>query len=590
VALFGTQLPSTAATPDARLDYLRACASNDSQRVRRIVVDAALRGVEFQETRSVSAELQGGVAVRAPGVAETYEADRAYREGMLGMLGDLTQDNDPDVAEAALAKLVDRGYSFTSTYVWPSFVEVVSQLSHEQKAIVRRAAQGWLRIASRTENDADVETITELLALLETDDPMDRLSDLGAMPPWQLDRRETVDAVQEIVIELLDAHRETDLDNWIATESLAGGYLIGRALGGLPPDRMDDLAMRLVDYSSINFAVLHGFLDERDEQDAEPGRDPFLDNDRVVQRLTSEQLARLSMTEPPTERSIARIRDLVAGGSLSPDFAATVGLGRWSHHVGDAGIASLVEDWLPMVSQDSHLASLLDLVSLHLHREEAVPPTLEEAAWQLLEMRPIYLDLGNARWDWGEIATRLADRDPLRVVGLVVDVLRAGDIFLEGDPEGDLLRRAAEAESEAVWQALALVLEEPEGWRVGMIIEGWLLDSFDPGVIMDWVGSDHDRALLVANLTPVGRQTPGPLARELIVRFQDSDSVKARLAGQFHRGTFSGPLSSRLGGLIAEIEGWRDEPDPVIEWSRAVIEGLQADLAAARIREAERGY
>ena len=129
-------------------------------------------------------------------------------------------------------------------------------------------------------------------------------------------------------------------------------------------------------------------------------------------------------------------------------------------------------------------------------------------------------------------------------------------------------------------------------WRIELEFRGWLLFSIPAEIIEEWVGSDVERARMVAAIAPVGGDEPTAIARFLLGRFADDAEVAGGLWGNFVSGVWSGPESGRLKSQIEQLERWRvtSEPQGVRKWAADVINGLEDRLSVALEREAEQGY
>jgi len=588
VDLFGARLPSTAASPEARLGYLQDRATHPDPEVRRVVVTAASRAIRLRETRSVSAELQQGAAVREAGFTPDRQTDQTYREAMLSILATLSNDEAEVVSSVAAQNLIDLGFQLADTYFWPAYVEAARRLPADRLTLLRREAQRWLRLVQDSDRRGGEEQLGELVASLEVEDPMEKLKDLGTTPAWNQHRDEVAEDASALLLGLRDADRLDEVWAWMRGEEVPAAYSIGQALAGLPNADGQQVLDEILTAADPNLAAIGGFLDAA-ESAGIMDRDEFIDSGLGI-RLTAEQRARLSMAPEPSGRSMDRITELVEAGELPPFFARVLGLGGWSRNYSPREFASILSHWTDVSTSESEVAALTHLLALHLHRQEGLPAELSPVAWSIIEKRREHVQLGTAEWDWGEIAKRLVEEDPLRIADLIFSMIGHGLVMLTTDSEAEVVSRAAVLRPEEVWSMLTRYLDGDRGHVVEMTVRGWLLRHFPIDVVAEWISKDDERAELMASLAPVDRAGPGEVVRWLLARFPKNERVRAALRGRFYEGGWTGPMSEWIGGLISDLEQWTDQPNEVRAWAREFIEYLREDQGRARQDEEERGF
>jgi hypothetical protein len=179
-------------------------------------------------------------------------------------------------------------------------------------------------------------------------------------------------------------------------------------------------------------------------------------------------------------------------------------------------------------------------------------------------------------------------------VAVIFDLTRNdGLMTINGDPDSELLKAAATNRPEAVWPLVAEALLNEEDWRIRMTIRGWLIDAFPVEVIANWVGSNLDRARMIAGVAPAGGEEPTATAAFLLGRFGEDDEVAASLAAEYRTGSWVGPWSGRVRKQIEQMSKWQSNPDyqsGVRDWARKVAALLEQELADAELREAEQQY
>jgi hypothetical protein len=126
-----------------------------------------------------------------------------------------------------------------------------------------------------------------------------------------------------------------------------------------------------------------------------------------------------------------------------------------------------------------------------------------------------------------------------------------------------------------------------------MELRGWFLLHIPPDVASSWVGTDVERARIVASMAPVGEEKPTEIARFLLENFGDDREVAGSLYGTLISGSWWGNESDRIAGQIERLNTWRrrrSEPLGVRTWAREVVVSLEQSRQAALQREAEERF
>jgi hypothetical protein len=134
---------------------------------------------------------------------------------------------------------------------------------------------------------------------------------------------------------------------------------------------------------------------------------------------------------------------------------------------------------------------------------------------------------------------------------------------------------------------------ENGSWRIRTEIRGWLIDHFAPSLATQWIGTNPDRARLIASIANPGSDEPTPIARYLLEHFGDDTQVAGPLAGMLIRGSWTGNESDRLLGQITQLRRWTEspsEPAGVKQWAREIIRNFERMRNDALQREAEEDY
>lgn len=158
--------------------------------------------------------------------------------------------------------------------------------------------------------------------------------------------------------------------------------------------------------------------------------------------------------------------------------------------------------------------------------------------------------------------------------------------------ERELLSGALRASGAQGWDLVMSKLEAGS-WRIQMDARGWLTNQFAPELVTEWIGSDAERAKLVASVTDPGSDDPNAVARYLLEHFGDESQVASSLARTFISGSWTGNESDRIAGQIVQLRHWVDspsEPVGVKRWAREMINSLERLRENALQREAEDNF
>ena len=104
--LFGVRLPTTATRPTTRAQYLGEVARSPDRRYRLLAAAAAGQALVSYEMVTSSADIQGGVLLERRGAPATWGDAFTYMEAAIDVLDVLARDDEPDVADLAISRLV----------------------------------------------------------------------------------------------------------------------------------------------------------------------------------------------------------------------------------------------------------------------------------------------------------------------------------------------------------------------------------------------------------------------------------------------------------------------------------------------------
>jgi hypothetical protein len=591
VDLFGTILPGTAATPAERVEYLQRVLRDPRPEVRLLAISGAARSLAHHESITVSGELQGGVLVEPRGMPATYEEAGEYRRSMIALIALLLEDDDPTVRQSAEDTLIEAVHPVIDDRFARDFLALtLLQMKGASLQRLRTEVEHILSLYERRpaeERPAVVERLEALLRRLPAPSKMEELQVLVHLRRWDFPDGELKSRIEAAVAALeSDADRQSALD--LFKQDLPADWELGRAFAVVHGEAETTVDALISDFS-INSTGLVGYLSGLVETGRESAFDDFLGSEKA-QRLDLKSRLTVAVRGPVTDQVRARV---LAGLRELPVADGTHVLFGWLSNLSDDDIDTILDDWLTRVSSQRDYSALVDWFNLWLHNKDAIPDRLRDRAFRLVMLRREYPDISRQRWDWCRIAGGLASEHGVELARLVLDLVDSGLLMIHEDrEEAELLSRCAQKHPQAVWDDVARRLADGS-WRLPMQMRGWFLNAVPVEVVQEWVGTDVERARLVASIATPGGEEPTPVARFLLDKFGEDRKVASGLWSSFVSGFWFGPESEYLSRQIEQLNGWRQRPDEplgVRNWAREMIEGLEVRRAAALEREAERDF
>lgn len=586
---FGTMLPGTAAPPAVRMAYLQTCAVSDDSRVRLLAARGADRALEMHESIIISGEVQGGVVVEPRGRPATFGDAWAYRNAAIDVLGELTADIDPAVAERAREDLVSSVHGLLEIDANRDHLgRVIATLTDSVIARTRVEVQGLRTLFNRADVvDGRSSALAAFAALLPADSPIDRLNVLSSTKSWD---RQTDD----LATELADVARQVQPDDPLAALTrllhqggeISAAYAVGRALRLLGTEFQPglDLLGPLAGgpNSEALIGYLHGIVNEGDLGVF----DQFIDETLLPPLLALQ----FSVRGPRTPAAVTRVEQLI--GEVSVAEAARVLFG-WMRDADQADSARYLRDWASRIESQADYNAAVDFAAMQVFQRPEVLSGLDPAIAELVPRRREYPKLGQQEWDWALLARRQLSAEPMVLADLLADLIEADALSAySSSKESRLLQDTVRGGGEPVWTSLMERLERRQ-WRLSFSVRDWLGEAVSIDIAKRWVGDSVERARVLANVTTPGGQQLSPTARFLIEEFGQDDRVPSHLVGQFISGMWSGNESERISSQISQVQAWIAEPEQSTEvksWARKLVAHLEARRGAVLQEEEEQGW
>ncbi|WP_157002154.1 hypothetical protein [Agromyces laixinhei] len=583
VSLFSALLPTTAATPTARLAYLKRKSISTDPRVRLIVIEAAKRALSGNDSTMISGELQGGVIVEPRGRPRTWGEVWAYQQEVIDLLRPLADDSDAEVATAALEALRD---SIQDVLEIPSLREHLAvnlaTLDSMQLRTVRAQLAELDSLYGRAGDDeAIVDAIAEVLALLPEETAADRVWRILHSRSWHGASSE-IEAEISLALDAIPNANRTRLLLEALDEPIPTDFSVGHLLSShADPETESKLVAHL---DGPNSRALHGYLAGREESEL-GAFDRFVDDLDAADELR----VRLTAQGPRTDRAVSRVRDLLPRLSVASGARA---LFFWVRDVSDeALVGDYLADWVGRIESQEDYNAVVDFVALHLHGRSEISYDLEAVVWQVVGLRTRFPVLGRQENDWSVLARRSLEQHPLELAGLLLDLIEADAIRMYSRPsEANLLRDSIELAGTPAWQEAMSRIAAPGSFRLSFAVRDWLAIVVPIEVAAAWVDGSVERARVLASVTPVGSEVQSPVVRYLLDGFGSDERVPSILVGHFTSGFWTGNESSRIETQIAQVDGWlRDQTATEAErrWCRSLIENLRGRLERVLQEEEE---
>jgi hypothetical protein len=294
----------------------------------------------------------------------------------------------------------------------------------------------------------------------------------------------------------------------------------------------------------------------------------------------------------PSEHAALLIADMIRNNALAPEKAGILIHGNWIGKTSNPGTKAIVD---AIVAQDTRPAyqTALALLGMRLRLSPDDRHLFGDSLWRVLEATASEHKDQMGPYYWSRLAKLLLEDDAVRVAAATLRAFEGEGYISERDERVGVLLEAARHEPAEVWQ---LVLASySDGWKSRFSLQsalgGQLLNVVPVQIIEEWVGEHGEKgATDVIALTVAGPQL-SQLQRKLLIRFPDSKSIRSALLARMHTGVFSGEISNWYAAHMEWIRNWTRDPEPVIRnWALSLIPGMEAEIRAARQREAEEDF
>lgn len=601
ISLFGAMLPATAARPTDRLAYLKRIDDDQSIEVRRLVVAAADHALDVHGSVMVSGELQGGVVVEPRGTPTTWGEHWEYLKAAIELLGERASgDADESIREAATKALIDaihpllehepvRDTLFDALAALPADARrrIWTEINHLNAMFDRVETPEFAAATGSEQNVTGRRSgLAVLMARLPAPDQGDQLKVLADARRWEWEDGELQRKIKNAAQALPAADAAASLIALASTTPPPqASFELGAALYLVAPGA-ESIAVLAALADGSNIASLTGYLHASQQDGHADAFDEFLDG---TTGMALAPITRLSLTVRGPKSDAGWTRVLGIEQELAVRDGAPLLFG-WHIDVEPERLSALLSEWTPRIETQQDYNAAVDVTAMMLIRQPKLSETIEVQISELVALREQLGEVGQQEYDWVQLARRRLDDDAVALLELLLRLIDAGALITyEGSQEQELLREVIAAAGPAsIEEVLRLI--QGGSWRIQMDFRGWLTTAYDSATLIDWIGTNRDRARLVASLTGVGDGPPSDIVKYLLTEFGGDDEVKHSLYGDFVSGTWRGNESARLNSQIDQLTAWVDDRGlsaGVKAWAHESIRSLRRRLEFVLVREAE---
>ena len=420
-------------------------------------------------------------------------------------------------------------------------------------------------------------------------------------------RREKSEEIKRLARESLEIEKLEPQLHWLVTLDAKSGYEFGYELSALDANRIlldtildsqknagqDGSAFFLSGYMRKIFESNKGLWTEIMES---------LSEDKAFVRFFSEVAWRSGITDKIGEVMLELVRkNKIEAGELA-QFCVGGAIDQLS--------ASIVEEWIRTMlasEQPNVVSSAVGLFYMYfIHRQDK---TLNAELTLELLLHKVFFDKRHASahnpmvdYYWEETVMKFIRQYPEKSLTVAAKMLdgMGYDVPIANIHSQSIkvLDRVAAEQPNEVWDAIARFIDLPIDER-GYAIINWVrgrrpdskpsfIQLVDFEKIFDWIDHDpHSRAPFMARYSPPNLGNERCLAREILVRYGQEDSVQRNLLANFHSGGFSGLASEHYQGKKDEVLRYKktEDNENVNRWIDLYVDSLDAYIQREKLDE-----
>jgi len=458
-------------------------------------------------------------------------------------------------------------------------------------------------IKSRLEDLQNELTGTDYSSLMKRYVGMDIMMDLAKKNREE----ERIEKIQELAKESLDVSKLKPELEWLVTFDAKYGYVFGQELGKL--DESNSLLSTILDAQrntgdTGSGFFLSGYLLKIFEDDKEKWNKILIEisQDEKLVRFFSELAWRSGITNEMGQL----VLDLIKTNKIQTNELGQFVLGGVVNKLS----AEIVTKWIEYMLQTNDQKVIYNAINLYnsffVHRQKkSLDPELT------LRLLTNGVFMGNETiqtydtmvdYYWKEIGLLFIKQHPQKSLELADKILEsmgsASSIVSLHSQALEVLDKISSDFPNETWELVTKYIDLPFDER-GFAIIKWMrggifgsshsfLDSVDFQKISDWIDHDpHKRAAYIIEHAKPELKKDNSLARELLVKYGEGESVQKSLAANFFTGGFSGSGSVYYQKRKDEILAYKETEDNenVRNWIDFYVKCLDEDIRRNKLSE-----
>ena len=275
--------------------------------------------------------------------------------------------------------------------------------------------------------------------------------------------------------------------------------------------------------------------------------------------------------------------------------------------------AEIVTKWIEYMLQTNDQKVIYNAINLYnsffVHREKK---ELDPELTMRLLTHEVFLGNETIRtydtmidFYWKEISLLFIEQYPQKALKLADKMLESmgnqASLISSNSSTFEVLDKISSDYPNEMWELVTKYIDLPFDER-GYAIINWMrggfsfgtsratsfLDSVDFQKIFDWIDHDpHKRASYITEYAKPDLKKVNSLARELLVKYGDDETVQRSLARNFATGGFSGPGSVHYQTKKDEILAYKEteENENVQKWIDFYVKCLDDDIKREKLSE-----
>jgi hypothetical protein len=616
------QLAPTEASPEERFPVLAESLAAASPIVQTIAIKACDAALESRHmTRMVGREHQGLKIAPKLWTPKTYgELHTAFLR-VWNSLDAATQSMPPETRNQAARVLVKRATQHATMPQVQEMVLPTLRRIHDAKWLSVEeivSSVNWILKHERLSKESR-EKWSAFAAYLEGSDFSGRLHRHVGVQLWEYatDKQgKSFDPTTAKLLELADeavSNKELLIAElpWLLSNNAKRGWEFGNLVGQRDSDA--ELlsscvsALRELDHSASS-AFLGGYLRAVSVRDKPKWEETLrlIKNDATL----SVRLPELVKQSQITDSLVKDILDLTHTNVVPITALDHLGYMNGFEDIKIETVSRTLEE-LTLRTDPIVGSIILDVIDAYFIRRTRRPLVPTDLIVRALTHQSFVIDRRQLprradEFQWNEVALKLLEESPTSYAPLMEFIVghfgEDGTLFDDYWHHTKVIDYISKHHPDELWDRVCRHFEPPIS-GVGFHLSRWLRQKgieednegafqfMKPSKVWSWIDEDiKNRAWYVATFVPkVLHRKEGRVcwAREILVRYGASKSVRDNLSANFHTEGWSGRASSHYRARVAQLRVFREQESNknVQRWLDSEIESLTQSIAIEQVRE-----